>query len=201
MTPACETRPRWRSRAAAASPKRGLSSPRARPAWGVRTTTTAWLRRSRRRFDALSAEAFPGDGDDPATRALEVAWATRRRGGRCRALGTRLLGRATRACTSRRELKKLLMRSSAPRTRGLRLAVARVILYQEDCRVLSLGGGPGGDYAALATLADYAGGDYLDNRPAPSATSGRRRSALRRRGLRGGWAACVEALASVAGRA
>ena len=80
----------------------------------------------------------------------------------------------------------------------LRLAVARVVLYQEDCRVLSLGGGPGGDFAALATLADYAGGDYLDNRPAP--TRHQRPSARVHCDVvdyEEGWAACVEALASV----
>jgi hypothetical protein len=80
----------------------------------------------------------------------------------------------------------------------LRLAVARVVLYQEDCRVLSLGGGPGGDFAALATLADYAGGDYLDNRPAP--TRHQRPSARVHCDVvdyEAGWAACVEALASV----
>ena len=58
--------------------------------------------------------------------------------------------------------------------------------------MLSLGGGPGGDFAALATLADYAGGDYLDNRPAP--TRHQRPSARVHCDVvdyEAGWAACV----------
>jgi pentatricopeptide repeat protein len=159
---------------------------------------TAWLRRSRRRFDALSVAAFPGDGDDPATRALEVALGDAATWGTMPCFGDEIARKGYARLHLAPRAQKVADAFFCAEDAWLRLAVARIVLYQEDCRVLSLGGGPGGDFAALATLADYAGGDYLDNRPAP--TRHQRPSAKVHCDVvdyEEGWAACVEALASV----
>lgn len=158
---------------------------------------TAWLRRSRRRFDALGAEAFPGDGDDPATKALEVAL------GDAATWGTMpsFADEDARAGYARLHLtpraQKVADAFYCTEDAWLRLAVARALLYRETCSVLSLGGGPGGDFAAFATLADYASGEYLDNVPAP--TRYQRPSAKVHCDVvdyEAGWASCVAALAS-----
>ena len=159
---------------------------------------TAWLRRSRRRFDVLSQEAFPGDGDDPATRALEVALGDAATWGTMPCFGDETARKGYARLHLAPRAQKVADAFFCTEDAWLRLAVARVILYQETCRVLSLGGGPGGDFAALATLADYAGGDYLDNRPAP--TRHQRPSAKVHCDVvdyEAGWGSCVEALASV----
>ena len=159
---------------------------------------TAWLRRSRRRFDVLSQEAFPGAGDDPATRALEVALGDAATWGEMPCFGDEIARKGYARLHLAPRAQKIADAFFCAEDAWLRLAVARVVLYQEDCRVLSLGGGPGGDFAALATLADYAGGDYLDNRSAP--TRHQRPSARVHCDVvdyEEGWAACVEALASV----
>ena len=159
---------------------------------------TAWLRRSRHRFDALSAQAFPGAGDDPATRALEVALGDAATWGTMPCFGDEVARKGYARLHLAPRAQKIADAFFCAEDAWLRLAVARVVLYQEDCRVLSLGGGPGGDFAALATLADYAGGDYLDNRPAP--TRHQRPSAKVHCDVvdyEAGWGSCVEALASV----
>ena len=120
-----------------------------------RRQKTAWRRRSKRRFEALSALAFPGDADGAdadATNALETALGAAASFGAMPSFADAAARRGYARIHFSPRAAKFADALCLAEDGWLRRAVARLFLMRPRCDALSLGGGPGESFAALATV-------------------------------------------------
>ena len=125
---------------------------------------TKWLRRSKARLEALAASATsPQAAEDLlATASLERALGDAATNGSMPSFADARARRGYERIHFVSRTTKVASALFCGEDGWLRAAVTKLLALRATCAVVSLGGGPGYDFAALATLADYVAGDTFE---------------------------------------
>ena len=161
---------------------------------------TKWLRRSKQRLEGVARRATTSpesEADVEATARLEKALGDAATNGSMPSFADEGARRGYARIHFVSRTSKVANALFCAEDAWVRTVVRRILGLRETCNVVSLGGGPGYDFAAVATLSDYLGGATFDEDVETPARHRRPSAAVRCAVLdyESGWASSVEALA------